>query len=128
MNKKFNLDERLIDFAANIIDISEELPKNFAGSHLAGQLVRSGTSPALNYGEAQSAESRNDFIHKMKISAKELRESYNCLRIIRKKNWVAEKEIARILDENNQLISIFVKSIETAKRNNEKEGNKNFKQ
>ena len=79
MKVKFDLDERLINFAVQGIDISEVLPKNFAGSHIAGQLVRSCTSPALNYGEAQSAESRNDFIHKMKIAAKELRETYNCL-------------------------------------------------
>ncbi len=64
MSRKFDLDERLIEFAAVIIDIAESLPKTLAGNHLAGQLVRSGTSPALNYGEAQSAESRNDFIHK----------------------------------------------------------------
>jgi four helix bundle protein len=72
----------------------------------------------LNYGEAQSAESRNDFIHKMKISAKELRETFNCLRIIKKKNWHPDEKMLPVLDENNQLISIFVKSIETAKRNN----------
>jgi four helix bundle protein len=89
-----------------------------AGNHLAGQIVRSGTSPALNYGEAQSAESRNDFIHKMKISVKELRETFNCLRIIKAKNWCAEERMAVILNENNQLIAIFVKSIETAKKNN----------
>jgi four helix bundle protein len=122
MNRKFDLDDRLIDFAVAIIGISEALPKTFAGNHLAGQLVRSGTSPALNYGEAQSAESRNDFIHKMKISAKELRESYNCLRIIRKMNWYAEQRLAEVLDENNQLIAIFVKSIETARKNNTKPG------
>ncbi|HMI79150.1 MAG TPA: four helix bundle protein, partial [Ferruginibacter sp.] len=73
---------------------------------------------ALNYGEAQSAESRNDFIHKMKIAAKELRETYNCLRIINKKSWLPVEKLLPALDENNQLISILVKSIETAKRNN----------
>lgn len=118
MERKFDLDERLIDFAAAIIDVSEALPKTFAGNHIAGQLVRSGTSPALNYGEAQSAESRNDFIHKMKISAKELRETFNCLKIIKKKKWYPEEKLLSLLDENNQLISIFVKSIETAKNNN----------
>ena len=120
MDRKFDLDERLIDFAAGIIDVTESLPKTVAANHLAAQLVRSGTSPALNYGEAQSAESRNDFIHKMKISAKELRESYNCLKIIRKKSWYTEQKLVDILDENNQLISIFVKSIETAKKNSTK--------
>jgi four helix bundle protein len=120
MERKFDLTERLIAFAATIIEIAEGMPGTFAGNHLAGQIVRSGTSPALNYGEAQSAESRNDFIYKMKISAKELRETYNCLRIIRKKGWYTEEELASVLDENNQLISIFVKSIDTAKKNNDK--------
>ena len=87
--------------------------------HIAGQLVRSGTSPALHYGEAQSAESRNDFIHKMKVSAKELRETFNCLRLISKKRWHSEELLAKTLNENNQLISIFVKSIETAQENNQ---------
>jgi len=119
MTKKFDLDERLIEFASTIIDISEALPKTFAGNHIAGQLVRSGTSPALHYGEAQSAESRNDFIHKMKVAAKELRETFNCLRLISKKRWHSEELLAKTIDENNQLISIFVKSIETAQRNNQ---------
>jgi four helix bundle protein len=119
MTKKFDLDERLIEFASTIIDISEALPKTFAGNHIAGQLVRSGTSPALHYGEAQSAESRNDFIHKMKVSAKELRETFNCLRLISKKRWHTEEILAKTIDENNQLISIFVKSIETAQKNNQ---------
>jgi four helix bundle protein len=118
MERKYDLDERLINFADMIIDVSEVLPKTLAGNHIAGQLVRSGTSPALQYGEAQSAESRNDFIHKMKISAKELRETYNCLRIIEKRKWYDEEKLLKVLDENNQLISIFVKSIETARKNN----------
>ena len=63
MQKKYDLDERLINFASDCIDISEKLPKTLAGNHIASQLVRSSTSPALHYGEAQSAESRNDFIH-----------------------------------------------------------------
>lgn len=118
MERKFDLDERLIDFASQIIDIAESLPKTIAGNHLAGQLIRSGTSPCLQYGEAQSAESRADFIHKMKISAKELRETYNCLRLIRKKNWNSQEILNNSINENNQLISIFVKSIETAQKNN----------
>jgi four helix bundle protein len=116
--KKFDLNGRLINFVLSIINISELLPKSFAAKYIGSQLVRSGTSPALNYGEAQSAESRNDFIHKMKISAKELRETFNCLKIIKKKNWHPEESLVPVLDENNQLISIFVKSIETPKKNN----------
>lgn len=78
MDKKFDLEERLIDFAFVIIDISEALPKTRAGEHLGGQLLRSGTSPALHHGEAQAAESPADFIHKMKVCLKELRETFNC--------------------------------------------------
>ena len=72
-NKKYDLEDRLIDFAVRIIKLAEELPDTKAGRHIAGQILRSGTSPAPNYGEAQSAESRSDFIHKIKVSLKELR-------------------------------------------------------
>lgn len=120
-DRKFDLDERLINFASDIIDISELLPDSLAGKHLAAQLVRSGTAPCLQYGEAQSAESRSDFIHKMKISAKELRETFNCLRLIKKKRWCTESLLDNCIAENNQLIAIFVKSIETAKNNNRKQ-------
>ena len=82
-NKKFDLEERLIEFAVLIIEITENLYTTRAGNHIAGQLVRSGTSPALLYGEAQSAESRNDFIHKLKILLKELRETLIALKIIK---------------------------------------------
>ena len=74
-NISFDLENRLIDFAVRIIQLTESLPKNKVGRHIAGQLMRCGTSPASNYGEAQSAESRSDFIHKMKICLKELRET-----------------------------------------------------
>lgn len=74
-SKKFDLEDRLINFAVRIAEIVESLPNTRAGNHIAGQLIRSGTSPALNYGEAQSAESRSDFIHKIKVVLKELRES-----------------------------------------------------
>ena len=69
--RKFDLEERLIDFAVRIIHTADSLPKTKIGNHISGQLLRSGTSPAPNYGEAQSAESRADFIHKMKVSLKE---------------------------------------------------------
>jgi four helix bundle protein len=117
-NTKYDLEERLIDFAVIITDIVEALPNTRLGNYIAGQLVRSGLSPALNYGEAQSAESRNDFIHKMKIILKELRESMISLKIVeRKEIYNIEKTIAA-KSECNQLIAIFVKSIETAKKNN----------
>ena len=125
---KFDLENRLIDFAVLVIDIVNELPNTKAGNHLADQLVRSGTSPALNYGEAQSGESRKDFIHKIKIVLKELRETLVCLKIIyRAKLYKSENKMQGALKENDELISIFVKSVETAQRNmgNEIDNRKN---
>ena len=115
---KFNLEERLIDFGVLIIEIINELPNTKAGNHLTGQLVRSGTSPALNYGEAQAAESRRDFIHKLKVVLKELRESFICIKIIyRVKLHSSEDNIQKAMKESDELISIFVKSVETAQKN-----------
>jgi len=74
--------ERLIEFEVAVVYFIESLPNSKSANYLGGQLLRSGTSPALNYGEAKSAESKNDFLHKMKICLKELRESHNCLRIM----------------------------------------------
>ena len=120
--KKYDLEDRLIAFAVLIINITENLLNTKAGNYIGGQLVRSGTSPALHYGEAQSAESRNDFIHKLKILLKELRESRSAMKII-KNTPLAEKMemVDKGLQECNELISIFVKSIETAKKNLENE-------
>jgi len=116
--RKFDLEERLIDFAVLIIEISENLNNTRAGNHIGGQLVRSGTSPALHYGEAQSAESRNDFIHKLKILLKELRETLVALKIIKRVS-LAKKidDVEKGITECNELISIFVRSIETARKN-----------
>lgn len=107
-------ENRLIDFASRVIDLVEMLPKSAAGKHLGGQILRSGTAPALNYGEAQSAESRDDFIHKMKICLKELRETLICLKLISKRTWFAEGKLAALLGENNELVAMFVASTKTA--------------
>ena len=117
---KFKLEERLIDFAANIILFTNQVDKSYAGNHLVGQIVGSSTSPALNYGEAQIAESKKDFIHKMGICLKELRETFNCLKIIERANLTSNTELINKLKiEVNELISIFVSSIKTAKTNSE---------
>ena len=118
--KKFDLHERLIDFAVEIITITDNLKTTKAGNHLSGQIVRSGTSPSLNYSEAQSAESRNDFIHKMSVVLKELRETHSCLKIIHRAKLYLKNEQDLILTvkENDELISIFVKSIETSRNKN----------
>ena len=114
-DKKFDLENRLIDFAVAIIKFVESLPASKSSVHLGGQLLSSGTSPSLNYGEAKSGESKNDFVHKMKICLKELRESYNCLRIMnRARIFQTEQEVLDLIQECNELISIFVKSIVTA--------------
>lgn len=120
MTKKKNvisLEDRLIEFAVRIIHLAESLPKTKAGKHIASQIIRCGTAAAPNYGEAQDAESRADFIHKMKVSLKELRETRVWLLIIRKANMVKPiSKIEPLIDENNQLISIFVASMKTAKK------------
>ena len=117
MNEKaFNLEDRLVEFAVRAINVVESLPDTRAGNHIAGQLVRSGTSPAPNYGEAQSAESRKDFIHKMKVCLKELRETLIWLKIIVRKQLCSADRLGSILQECNELIAIFVSSIQTAEK------------
>jgi four helix bundle protein len=119
--KKFDLEERLIQFSLLILDIVEALPNTRSGNHIAGQLLRSGTSPALNYGEAQVAESRNDFIHKMKICLKELKESYIALQIIKRKPLITDfPNLDVCISECKELIAIFLKSIDTANLNSRK--------
>lgn len=117
MNKQ-ELESRLIDFAAMMIIVAGRFEKNYAENHLAGQIIRSGTSPALNYGEAQSAESNRDFIHKMGVCLKELRESFICLKIVEKASLMTDMDRLIIAKtEVDELISIFVSSIKTAKNN-----------
>mgnify|MGYP002625938549 CR=1 FL=1 len=114
--RNFDLEERLIDFAVRIMSVVEALPKDRNGNHVAGQLLRSGTSSAPNYGEAQSAESRKDFIHKMKVSLKELRETHVWLRMAQRKPLITPNDrLTPISSECNELISIFVTSINTAR-------------
>src|ERR1035437_9338105 len=111
------LDDRLINFAVNIIRLSEGIKPNIAGNNLSGQIVRSSSSVALNYGEAQSAESPKDFVHKLGICLKEVRETFINLRIIDGAYLHADQQFLNSLKtESNELISILVKSIETSKR------------
>jgi four helix bundle protein len=117
-SRKFDLEDRLVDFSVLMLKVADALPKTYAGQHLSGQLTRSGTSPALNYGEAQSGESRRDFIHKVKICLKELRESRVCLKIIDRSGLLKDHELVKQgLAECNELIAIFVKSVQTAETN-----------
>lgn len=112
---KFMLEDRLIDFSVIVIKVVQGLPDDKVGSHLGGQLLRSACSPALQYGEALGAESKRDFAHKLGILLKELRESLNCMKILNRIGYIEEDSIA--VKECNELVSIFVKSVETTKRN-----------
>ncbi|TSA23257.1 four helix bundle protein [bacterium] len=113
--KKFDLEERLIRLAVQIVRIADAFPDTKAGRILSDQLIRSGTSSALNYGEAQSAESKRDFVHKLKIVLKELRESSVALKIASELGFFDDVcDCSPILNECHQLIAIFVKSIQTA--------------
>lgn len=119
MERKYDLENRLINFASEVISYTDSMISSKAANHMSNQLLRSGTSPALNYGEAQSGESRRDFIHKLKIVLKELRESRVALKIIAKSKLHHDTILTeRLIGECNQLISIFVKSIDTAGRSN----------
>lgn len=114
--KKANdIEERLIDFAVRVIRVADALPKTPAGKHIAGQLLRSGTSPAPNYAEARGAESNADFVHKLKIALKELNESSAWIRMIVRAELMNSDLLADLLDENQQLCRILNASIKTAK-------------
>jgi four helix bundle protein len=116
--RKYDLEERLLEFASDIIDLSEKLPNSRAGIHVAGQILRSGTAPYPNHGEAEDAQSREDFIHKLKACLKELRETRRWARLISRKNWAKDDPtLLVVLNESDELIRIFFSSIQTAKRN-----------
>ena len=113
----FDLEERLLEFSVRIIKLVEQIPHTRAGNHVSGQLLRSGTSPYPNHGEAQAAESRRDFVHKLHISLKELRETHRWLRLIRKVPLIdGETRIDDLIQETEELVKIFVASIRTAEK------------
>jgi four helix bundle protein len=114
-SKADELEERLIDFAVRIVKLSAALPKTSAGKHIAGQILRSGTSPAPNYGEARGAESHADFVHKLRIVLKELNETSIWLRVILRSQILKSKLLADVIDENSELCRIFTASLKTAR-------------
>lgn len=119
--KTFDLDERMINFSVNIIKLAEKLPKTPTGIYFSNQLIRSASSAALNYAEAQSGESRRDFTHKLLVALKELRETNSGLRILEKLEMLGLQETKEVvLKENNELISIFMQSVKTARKNMKK--------
>ncbi len=116
MAKGDDIEDRLIDFAVRIIRVCEVLPDTPAGKHIRGQLLRSGTSAAPNYGEARGAESSKDFVHKLKVGLKELNESRIWLKIIIRTEMLPEKRLDNLLDECDQLCRIISASIHTARQ------------
>lgn len=111
------LEERLIDFAVRIIKLADALPESPAGKHIGRQLLRCGTSPAPNYAEARGAESRADFVHKLKIANKELNETCVWLRMICRAEMMPETRVLGLIDENQQLARILNATITTTKNN-----------
>src|SRR2546430_3131412 len=110
------LEERLIDFAVRIVKLSSCLPKTPAGKHIAGQILRSGTSPAPNYGEARGAESHADFVHRVRIVLKELNETSIWLRVIERSHIIKPELLTDIIRDNNELCRIFTASLATARK------------
>jgi len=116
-NKEYDLEDRFVEFTCRMIDVVEALPNTRSGNYIAGQLIRCCHSPTFNYGETQAAESQNDFIHKLGIVLKELKECRTALKIIRRKESI--KPVLKLVDiylETEELIAIIAKSIATAKR------------
>ena len=116
--REYDLQERLIAYAVRVVKLVGTLPKTETGRHIATQLLRSGTSPAANHAESQSAESRSDFVHKLKIALKELRESGVWLQILLRSGLLASpNRLIPLLEETDALCAILHKSIDTARRN-----------
>jgi len=116
MAKGDDIQERLVSFAVQIINLSSKLPKTLSGKHIAGQILRSGTAPAPNYGEARSAESSNDFIHKLKVALKELDETKVWLEIIRLSEMISAVECSEIQKSCDELCRIISASVRTTLR------------
>ena len=113
----YDIEERLLEYAARVIRLVEALQNRKAATHVGGQLLRSGTSPLSNHGEAQAAESLDDFIHKLKVCLKELNESQRWLKLIHRVPLLDKPRKAEsLLQETRELCAIFAKSIQTAKR------------
>ncbi len=114
---RFDLEERLLAFSVRIIEIVDALPNTRGANHVGAQLLRCGTSPYGNHGEVQAAESRRDFVHKLRVCLKELKETPRWLRLIQRSAWLPQSKTAPILGETEQLIKIFFSSIRTAQSN-----------
>ena len=116
-----DLADRLLDYGVRIVKVTESLPSSLAGKRIGDQLLRSGTAVGANYEEAQAGESRNDFVHKLQIALKELRESHYWLRLLVKAEIITTGNLENLIDESTQLRAILSKSVATAKKNKKKQ-------
>lgn len=115
MGERQELDERLLDYGARVIKLVEALPRTLVGRRIGDQLLRSATSVGANYEEAQGAESKGDFVHKLQIALKEMRESHYWLRLLIKARTLPLERLADLLDEATQLRAMLSKAVATAK-------------
>ena len=113
-SRAYDLEDRLLEYAVRIIRVAESMKRSAAGLHIADQLLRSGTSPYGNHGEVEGAESRDDFIHKLRVCFKELRESRRWLKLIQRAELIDKPELLEgLVNESDELVRIFARSIQT---------------
>jgi four helix bundle protein len=112
MEKRYDLEDRLIDFSVDVSKLIDSFPSTIMATHVAKQLMRCSTSPFANYGEARAAESRKDFLHKLRICLKELRETQAWLRFVERMNY-GTTQVSAVRQECNELVSVFVVSVRT---------------
>ena len=117
MGREYNLEDRLLRFAADTCRVAEQMPASRTGNHICSQLIRCGTSPSANYAEARGSESRRDFVHKLKLCLKELRESLAWLRLVGSLELLPTAHIEPIVKEADELVSIMFVSVRTSKQN-----------
>ena len=118
-SKSNQLEKRLISFAAAIVSLSSRLPRSPQGRHICSQILRSGTAAAANYGEARAAESRADFIHKLKIVSKELNETVIWLEVMSQSFLLPAESTTPVVAENRELCRVIAASIKTARASTE---------
>jgi len=114
---RYDLEDRLVRFGAGVCRLTERLPSTAVGKQIVVQLIRSGTSPLANYGEVQGAESRRDFIHKLGICVKELRETRAWLKLIVEMSLCPDEQLGPVMEECDELLAILASSIRTARQN-----------
>jgi four helix bundle protein len=119
--RDYDLEDRFVAFSSRLVELAKMLPHTKSGNYIRDQLTRCGSSTSMNYGEAQGAESADDFIHKMKLILKELKETRVCLKLIIQQRLIDDSQLlADLRQEGEELIAIIFVSIRTATNNKNK--------